>query len=230
MLVTGGIALAGVPTGAPLQAKGGGASPPSAPGGQGANVAVLQGHLTPSSNKGNASGKARITAVGQPDSIVDLAKLGIHPIQGAPASRPQPATGSIGTVGTYMVGSPDVISQTAQAAAGYVLSGFTPGETVNVTANGVALLAGPADANDACSLASTPVPALATSSSRVLVRPAVTAPARPPRYWMPHRPCPATRPAPSVNDDRHRHLNAYGWRSPPMHRLHVRNGAPPGHC
>ena len=101
---------------------------------------VLQANPVHPTTPDTGKPQATITNL-QDDHIVDLGQLHISPVS-APAypknTNPQPNGGAIGTQNAYMVASPDVVSRTTTGAFGTLTSGWTPGETVNYTANGAA--------------------------------------------------------------------------------------------
>src|SRR5918911_235511 len=129
-LLTGGIALAGVPGGIPggipvASQQGGGVSE--------ANITALDGRL---SRVSGVEGSARVEVINVPEHTLDMTRLGLRPIQGAPPRRSEPDGGAIGTQNAYMIVSPDVVSQSTNSAIGTLLVNFTPAESVNYYLNG----------------------------------------------------------------------------------------------
>src|SRR4051812_48800078 len=130
-LVTGGIALAGVPPAA--IPAGISAPPPQGNPASSPNVPMLQGRLSPSSPGG---GSAVVTQLNVPERVLDMTQLGLRPIQGSPPTNLSPSGGSIGTQNAFMIVSPDVVSQSTASAIGTLLANFTPAENVNYYLNG----------------------------------------------------------------------------------------------
>ncbi len=128
-VLTGSVALAGLPTAAPAQDS------------QSGSTLVLSGHVSPvGQDTGQKATLSPVTDLVVHD--IDMGALGIRPYEEKP---PEYDTGAIGIGNAYMVASPDVVSQSTASALGTLLSGFTPAENVDYYLNGT--LAGTFAAN-----------------------------------------------------------------------------------